>query len=367
MEKKRTKDGKGVTIASQQRYIRYYEYCLKNLKGLVPKAPTVILEKLFVTTVPKISGPQHVEIEIDNIVVHKSTPISPKKGDDYEIPVGGEIRGDCKIQLWVKTERLCHFWINTGFYDSEPKLIKDTIDVANKDKSCSVFKKDFSVTPHFALIKKPESSSSEDKKKTKKDGGKPETVEKGDAPTEKPEKGTTEEKESKEATKNDSVKKPIRSSKPDKFASSDSKTSDKTEKAPRKKQDSNPPKTEKRKSTRGSTSNTGSGRKSRRGEVAGTKTVKPPKDAGEEDDESPEPEVKPEVEEEPPAKIVVAPTPEETVSPRNRDHAKSFYKYSDYKEVIEKMKSVDSDGSDEDSYESSECDSQGEDAGQSPD
>lgn len=29
---------------------------------------------------------------------------------------------------------------------------------------------------------------------------------------------------------------------------------------------------------------------------------------------------------------------EPVVSPRGRDHAKSFYKYSDYKEVIEKMK-----------------------------
>jgi len=115
-------------------------------------------------------GPQHVEVEIHNIVIFRSKDVNvPKKGDEYDIPVGAELKGDCKIQLWVKTERLCHFWINTGFYQSEPKLSKECIDVANKDKTCSVFKKEFSILPQLTLAKKADEDSEENEIKEKID------------------------------------------------------------------------------------------------------------------------------------------------------------------------------------------------------
>jgi len=50
---KRTKDGKGVTIASQIRYIRYYERVLKELDGVIPDAIPLILTRTRVTFYPK--------------------------------------------------------------------------------------------------------------------------------------------------------------------------------------------------------------------------------------------------------------------------------------------------------------------------
>eukprot|EP01126_Amoeba_proteus_P066819 TRINITY_DN9742_c0_g1_i3.p1 TRINITY_DN9742_c0_g1~~TRINITY_DN9742_c0_g1_i3.p1 ORF type:complete len:494 (-),score=135.54 TRINITY_DN9742_c0_g1_i3:73-1479(-) len=155
---KRTKNGKGVTIASQQRYIRYYEECLKSFGGVVPKTPRVDLEKLVITTVPKISGQQYVTVESQNFAICKGEIITPpKKADFYELPVGGNLEGDCKVQLWTKgfggESRLCHFWFNTGFIPADGiiEFKKETIDIANKDIKQQVFKAGFAITCHFKL------------------------------------------------------------------------------------------------------------------------------------------------------------------------------------------------------------------------
>lgn len=376
---KRTKDGKGVTIASQQRYIRYYEYCLKNLKGLVPKVPKLMLEKLIITSIPKIAGPQHVEIEIDNVVCFKSKSVTPKKGDEYEIIVGGEVQGDCKIQLWVKTERLCHFWINTGFYTSETRLIKDTIDVANKDKSCSIFKKDFGVTPVFTLLQKADSMSEEEidtkgldesgEKKPKKSGSNDDKViEKPTKVGKKPRDGESKGKETpkdgesnkKEPRGIDSDKgkelgevttKDKRSSRKSPLAQSGSVKRDgeskngesKKDGADKKKgvsRDASPKTSKSRDSKKG-----GGSSKSPKVESADLVRALVTAVALDAADEPTKPSEEP---------IMPEPTQEELpaqedATPRTREHAKSFYKYSDYKEVIEKMRSGGEVSDDEDS------------------
>jgi phosphatidylinositol-3,4,5-trisphosphate 3-phosphatase/dual-specificity protein phosphatase PTEN len=386
---KRTKDGKGVTIASQQRYIRYYEYCLKNLRGLVPKVPKLMLDKLVVTSLPKIAGAQHVEIEIDNIVCFKSKSIVPKKGEDnYEIHVGGEVQGDCKIQLWVKTERLCHFWINTGFYQSESKLFKDTIDVANKDKSCSIFKKDFAITPIFSLLQKadssssgeelilkeleklPASSSSEEKKPKKSSSASQE-----DKAVEKPKKiGSSAKRSDKKSA--ESGKRPNKrkgesekgNSEKNSEAGSDLSNKDKrssrrslapqgvkkdlissdtgSSKKDRKSGKDSSPKSSGRSSKKAGSS------KTPKTDKAETETPKPDSGAV----TTPDVPVEEAQRVEEPNNHVVAETAPEKKdtndsSPRTREHAKSFYKYSDYKEVIEKMRSA-GNVSDEESDES---------------
>jgi len=46
--------------------------------------------------------------------------------------------------------KICHFWFNTGFVDDLVlNLPKSVIDVANKDKKCKIFKKDFTLTVQF--------------------------------------------------------------------------------------------------------------------------------------------------------------------------------------------------------------------------
>jgi len=69
---KRTKDGKGVTIASQIRYIRYYEMLLKQMNKQIPPATKLRLTKLQISYCPKINGNQYVIIEINNKITHRS-------------------------------------------------------------------------------------------------------------------------------------------------------------------------------------------------------------------------------------------------------------------------------------------------------
>jgi len=154
--KKRTKDGKGVTIASQIRYIRYYEKIIKDLNSIIPPAPKVILSKLIIPYPAKIAGQPLAWIEINNIVTHRTNEVTlGKKAKGYEIAVEGMCEGDCKIQILHKQGRkvtkVCHFWFNTGFIDThaDNKFIKSVIDVANKDKKCKIFKNQFSITPVF--------------------------------------------------------------------------------------------------------------------------------------------------------------------------------------------------------------------------
>jgi len=154
--KKRTKDGKGVTIASQIRYIRYYEKIIKDLNFIIPSAPKVILTKLIVPIPAKIAGQPLAWVEINNMITHRANEIPiGKKQKGFEITVEGMCEGDCKIQILHKQGRkvtkVCHFWFNTGFIDphGDNKFVKNMIDVANKDKKCKIFKNEFCILPIF--------------------------------------------------------------------------------------------------------------------------------------------------------------------------------------------------------------------------
>jgi len=99
---KRTKDGKGVTIASQIRYIRYYEQLLKDMDQNIPVAPKLNLLKLRMSSSPKINGNQYAIIEINNKVTHSSRSkltVIDRKKKNYEVNVEGMVEGDCKITL----------------------------------------------------------------------------------------------------------------------------------------------------------------------------------------------------------------------------------------------------------------------------
>jgi len=159
---KRTKDGKGVTIASQIRYIKYYERVLKELSGNIPPAIPLVLTLVRITSYPKkeikLNGDPYILIEMNDIVTHKSEPGTIEKikkgGYKADIRVTGIVQGDVKIILQVKRgakkQKLCHFWFNSGFIeDMKLELPKKEIDVANKDKNCKIFKEDFKIECFF--------------------------------------------------------------------------------------------------------------------------------------------------------------------------------------------------------------------------
>jgi len=159
-----------VTIASQIRYIRYYERILKEMNCIIPPAPKIILSKLIIPYSAKIGGAPLAWIEINNIVTHRTPEVTlSKKQKGYEIIVEGMCEGDCKIQILhkqgKKVTKVCHFWFNTGFVDahSNIKFNKAVIDVANKDKKCKIFKSNFSITPVFRAYDPKTEKESEDK------------------------------------------------------------------------------------------------------------------------------------------------------------------------------------------------------------
>jgi phosphatidylinositol-3,4,5-trisphosphate 3-phosphatase/dual-specificity protein phosphatase PTEN len=158
---KRTKDGKGVTIASQKRYIKYYERVLFDMDGVIPPIQPLIMTRIRISDYPKkeIVGDPFINIIMDDKVAHKTSigSISKinKKGYKADVPVNGRIIGDCKIQVLIKKrgggkQKLCHFWFNSAFVvDNKLVLTKSEIDVANKDKKCKIFKEDFLIEIFF--------------------------------------------------------------------------------------------------------------------------------------------------------------------------------------------------------------------------
>lgn len=159
---KRTIDGKGVTIASQKRYIRYYERVLKEMGGVIPPIKHLIMTRIRIISYPKkelVPGDPFITIEIDDKLAHKSSygTLTKVKKSSYkaDIPVEGKVYGDCKIQLIIRKrgggkQKVCHFWFNTGFIiDNKITMPKPEIDVANKDKKCKIFKEEFMIEIFF--------------------------------------------------------------------------------------------------------------------------------------------------------------------------------------------------------------------------
>lgn len=165
----RTEDQKGVTIPSQNRYVHYFDYSLKN--SLPPARPYAITRVRFFTTPKYETGPSTepwFRISSKGQKVYSGKPKvhhhgGSKRGSgapdeivdfNLDLPV---VCGDVKVQVYDRDrfgnvkEELFHFWFNTGFVSPEAPLLleKGQIDKAIKDKHHKKFRKEFRVEVAF--------------------------------------------------------------------------------------------------------------------------------------------------------------------------------------------------------------------------
>jgi len=160
----RTKNGKGLTIPSQIRYVRYYEKILQQ--GNIP-TKKVHLNTLRFHTVPDYD-PQggcdpyirvYVYKELDFVLVLETDPLDHvyrHKNVIVDIDCQRlEIEGDVKIILmdrdnFADDDHMCHFWFNTCFIENDYLVIhKSDLDKANKDIECKHFLPEFKIELFF--------------------------------------------------------------------------------------------------------------------------------------------------------------------------------------------------------------------------
>lgn len=154
--KQRTYNGKGVTIPSQIRYIRYFGSTRE--KGFkIPSPPMVLVKGLRVSGIEKFEDPEKLHVLIECItnwsnpeIPFEMTPVYNSKNfsqfarevdkeqDSINFHLGlVPVCGDVKVILFTgnatKKERLCWFWFHTAFVSSPFVLEKHEIDKAAKD------------------------------------------------------------------------------------------------------------------------------------------------------------------------------------------------------------------------------------------
>lgn len=193
--KLRTKNGKGVTIPSQIRYVKYFERMLSAGgpgKVMECQPPTLFLLKISMYTMPYISSENSCHpvfrISMRNTKIFKSksnlfkqpgmlearrpdaSDFSPEQPDepaaalvaqlDRPVPVCGDVRFEFmqKSNLVGKREKMFHFWFNTAFVPPIPlesssgfysthclSLNKNQIDRAVKDRNHKKYPKNFRI------------------------------------------------------------------------------------------------------------------------------------------------------------------------------------------------------------------------------
>lgn len=158
----RTKNGKGVTIPSQLRYVDYYG---RSLLQRLEYAPTTLIFKsiAFRGGIPNFaSGTSAPFFTLrqgpEKVLIFKSQVYEGISRDAKEAvllldpPV--PICGDVKVEFFHKTktgkEKMCHLWFNTFFVqDNTLRLAKGEIDKANKDKKNKSFPATFALEFSF--------------------------------------------------------------------------------------------------------------------------------------------------------------------------------------------------------------------------
>lgn len=183
---KRTKDGKGVQIPSQVRYLEYYETMLKSFGGQVPKTPVVTVGQII------LHGNPHFDLDggCDPYVIvetrkanHGHVAMGTAEGsvrnpmevvwDTREVKGPAHFIGAQEIDVAVnvtltpgdyrftvfdadslsKDDKMFSFWFNTAFLPPEEALHigKLMLDDAVKDKKNELFDADFAITMKYKI------------------------------------------------------------------------------------------------------------------------------------------------------------------------------------------------------------------------
>lgn len=156
--KKRTTNGKGVTIASQVRYVHYYGKFVRENR--VYESRTLLIKALRFVGIPNFSQgtcvPQFtVRMGPAKVIVYKSAffeGISKDQKDamlpmEKPVPVCDDVKIEFIHRKSTGKEKMLHLWFNTFFIEDSMRLVipKSELDKANKDKKHKLFPPDFAV------------------------------------------------------------------------------------------------------------------------------------------------------------------------------------------------------------------------------
>jgi len=159
---KRTKDGKGVTIQSQRRYVRYFEEYVK-LRRSNNRPPDVTLmlytiklrnvtkssEEIYFTVTNQGKSYKSEKILMDRLN-HKSASMKWIEFSLARSPI--PLHKDVKIAFYKgrNHEKMFHFWFNTWFvHELFLRVEKKTIDKASRDKKHKKYHPDLAVELDF--------------------------------------------------------------------------------------------------------------------------------------------------------------------------------------------------------------------------
>jgi len=157
----RTKNGKGVTIPSQIRFVHYYGKYLRD--GLVYRPVTLVFKTIRLVGIPNFNRGTCVPFFTlrqgpEQVLIYKSKVYEGIGKDQGEAVLVLEppspVCGDVKVEFFHKTsggkDKMFNIWFNTFFIESGKMTAeKITIDKANKDKKHKVYPESFSVAFDF--------------------------------------------------------------------------------------------------------------------------------------------------------------------------------------------------------------------------
>jgi phosphatidylinositol-3,4,5-trisphosphate 3-phosphatase/dual-specificity protein phosphatase PTEN len=175
--KRRTSDGKGVTLPSQRRYVYYFEMYLRNyLSTSIPwetTPHTVRFLSVEMSSVPrfdsdkgcdpyfiaKLSDGRQIYSSKDVFKPQHFTPNKKNPAIEIKLQQFPLVKGDVCLTIFDKDalssdEKMAYFWINTVFIprDGRLTLARTEIEKAHKDKKFKHFDKDWTLTLTYEFV-----------------------------------------------------------------------------------------------------------------------------------------------------------------------------------------------------------------------